>query len=246
MNSFVFIFQCYSPRGIAGKIYRECSLTLHLEIKNEFFFYWNVSSDLYKTKTKLIRLFLFFNAIALGELVEKKWSLSTDVLAQQISKNEFFFFFVCVNINGNYCPNLGGITVKLAVKFIKKQWSFWLSDVLAQQVSKKNCFFFLCVYSNLRPPQGLPLFLLQQPQVGFFEWGQEWEKYEFFCFCFLEKKMFLFGKCFFWKIFAKMFWDSETPSGILWGPWKWQFLVGGEFAVDIGKLLPKFGGFQSN
>ena len=36
------------------------------------------------------------------------------------------------------------------------------------------------------------------------------------------------GSCeFFGKFLQKCFWDSQTPSGILWGAWKWQSLGGG-------------------
>ena len=88
------------------------------------------------------------------------------------------------------------------------------------------------------PPQGLPLFLLRKPQVASFEGGRGWGEYKFFFFFFLEKK-------FFWenflggKIFAKNFGDSQTPSGILWGAWKWQSLGGGSCCIHFKTCRPE-------
>ena len=47
-----------------------------------------------------------------------------------------------------------------------------------------------------------------------------------------EKNFFGGENVFFWKIFAKMFWDSQTPSGILWGAWKWQSLERGNLHIS--------------
>ena len=97
-NSFVFFFQCYSPRGIAGKIDRECSLTLPLEIKNEFFFSWNLSSDLYEfvcfyfsmlKKNKMNSFVFFFQCYSPRGIAGKIYRECSRTLSLQI-QNEFF------------------------------------------------------------------------------------------------------------------------------------------------------------
>ena len=90
MNYFVFIFHCYSPRGIAGEIFRECSLTLPLEIKNTFFWLKRKLRPLQKKKNQMnsfVCIFHSYSPRGIAGEISRECSLT---LPLEI-KNTFFW-----------------------------------------------------------------------------------------------------------------------------------------------------------